>query len=262
MDDLGSLIYDKNKDNGKTKSQMSNISGILIGTVNNTYNEKAPDRVEVEMPIGGAGKTVIVWAKLMSISAGNEWGIYYKPEVGDKVILGFHNGNVTKPYILGCVYPKSAKMIGECSNSLNSKKKIKTKSGGEISFENKEDKETITITTKKKSKIIIDDTDDKISIIGSNGKNLVTIDSKSGKIEITAEKGISLAAGDTKISLEKGGNIDVECKNFNIKNQANIKMDANKVEIAGVQVNVKATAGMKLESSATFEAKGTLVKIN
>lgn len=261
MDDLGALIYDKNN-NKKTKSQVSTIPGILVGTVNNHYNEKIPDKIQVEIPVGGAGKTVVVWAKFMMPAAGNEWGMYYKPEAGDKVIISFHNGNVTKPFILGCVYPKSSKMIEECSDKLNSRKKIKTKGGGEISFENKDSKETITITTKKKSKIVIDDTADKISIIGSNGKNLITINSESGKIDIIAENSISLGAGDTKISLEKSGNIDVECKNFNIKNKANVKVDANKVEIAGIQVNAKATAGMKLESSAVLEAKGTMVKIN
>lgn len=262
MDDFGSLIYDANKENKKTSSNAGNISGILIGTVNNTYNKKAPDRVEVEIPIGGAGKTVIVWAKFMSPAAGKEWGMYYKPEVGDKVIISFHNGNIKKPFILGCVYEMNAKMINECCESLNSKKKIKTKGGGEISFENKDNNETITITTKKKSKIVINDTEDTISIVGSNGKNLMKINSKSGKIEVTAENNLSLAAGDTKIKLQKSGNVDIECKNFNIKNKANIKMDANKVQLEGVQVNVKAAAGMKLESSAILEAKGTMVKIN
>lgn len=258
MGDLGSLIYDARQ----MKSANQVQTGIVIGTVNSNYDQKYPDKLQVEIPIGGSEKTLMVWAKFMSPLAGETWGGYQKPEVGDYVVVGFIGGNVMRPVVLGSVYKTSAKMITECANELNAIKKFKTKAGAEISFEVKDDKETVTLKTKNQSKVIIDESKDEISIIGSSGKNLMTINSESGKITLTAEEEMGFDVGSTKVSFKKDGTLDIACKKLNIKEKPEITIDANKITAEAMQINMKGSAGVKLESSATLEAKGSLVKIN
>lgn len=258
MNDLGSLIYDTRQMQEAHKMQV----GLIIGKVNNIYDEKFPDKLEVEIPIGGTEKTMMVWAKFMNQMAGETWGGYGKPEVGDYVVIGFLGGNMMRPIVLGSVYQTTATMVTECANEQNSIKKFKTKQGAEVSFEVVDEKEKVILQTKNKSQIVIDEAKDEISIIGSSGKNLMTINSESGKITVTAEEEIDLAAGSTKVAMKKDGSMDIECKKLNIKNKPEVKIDANKITTEAMQINMKGSTGVKVESSAMLEVKGNIVKIN
>jgi len=41
------------------------------------------------------------WIRVTTLNARNEGGSYFKPEEGDECLLGFENGNIEKPYVLG-----------------------------------------------------------------------------------------------------------------------------------------------------------------
>ncbi|WP_054741104.1 hypothetical protein [Cellulosilyticum ruminicola] len=153
-------------------------------------------------------------------------------------------------------------MMSECANEKNSIKRFKTKQGGQLSFETVDDKEKVILQTKNQSQIIIDEGKDEISIIGSSGKNLVTVNSENGKITITAEEEINLQAGEAKVNMKKDGSVDMTCKQLNIKNKPNIKVEANTLKVEGMQVQMKGSTGFKAESGAMLEVKGNVVKIN
>lgn len=279
MSELGSLIYDQNNNQSpKAQDGESIISGILIGTVTNNFNPLQRDKVEVEIPTGGEGSSIIVWAKYMSPAAGNDWGMYYVPEVGDKVVVSFVAGNVMRPFILGAVYQKKASMVSDCSTLLNAKKKIRTKGGSEISFENKLGKEVIEIKTKGSNKVMIDDVQNEITITGPMGKNIMKIDSQTGKVTIEAAAGISIKTGMSEVDMNANGTIEVGCRKLNVGKKANIKVDAAQFELDAATVDVKAAGTMKLDATgnmkinatgpmsikanAILEASATLVKIN
>ncbi|MDF2615252.1 MAG: hypothetical protein K0S71_3038 [Clostridia bacterium] len=269
---LGDILFNKENESKRQRAYdgSSIMPGILIGTVTINFNPLYPDKIQVEIPIGGQMSTVLVWAKMMSPSAGDGWGVYCIPEVGDKVIVSFVAGNTNKPIILGCIYQKTSNMLLDNMNLLNGNKKFTTKAGGEIAFESTPLGEKITIKTKKENTVILDDPSNTITVQGPKGKNLIKINSLTGAIEITADNSISIGAGQSKIELQKSGAVNVTCREFNVGSKANIKLDGNQVSISGTQVETKAagemkiqsTGPMKLQSSAILEAKGTMVKIN
>ena len=272
MDDVGTLIYDhdkKKKSSKKNHDGESIISGILIGTVSSNYNPLAPDKVEVEVPIGGSGKTTKVWAKFMMPAGGKNWGMYCKPEVGDKVVISFINGNVNHPFILGCAYPSSSKMISSYSNLLNTNKAFKTKSGSEIKVKTNVTGDEISIKTLKGNKIVIDDTQNNIEIITTSGSKLL-INGNSGSITVSANNKIQLKSGASSIELKGTGDIAIRCNNLSLKGNAKVEMQGGQTEIKGTQVNVKADTALnmqgnataKLQSSTKVEVKGTIVQIN
>lgn len=270
--EMGDVLFDKEDKSQRQRAYdgSSIMPGILIGTITNNFNPLFPDKVQVEIPIGGQQSKTLVWAKVMTPAAGSSWGLYYVPETGDKVIVAFVAGNMHKPFILGCAYKKSSSMISENRSLLNNTKKLKTKAGGELSFENSLTGEMITIKTKKNNQVVIDDKNDTITIKTGKGNNLIKINGTTGAIEITSDNSISIGTGQAKIELKKSGSVDVTCRDFNVKNKANINLDGNKVAVSGTQVeiksagnaNINATGPLKMQSSAVLEAKGTMVKIN
>jgi type VI secretion system secreted protein VgrG len=68
------------------------------------------------------------WIRIDQIHAGNEYGSYFVPEIGDQVMIGFQDGNPDRPYVLGAVYHKKSnqKANQEKGNNI---KTIKTRSG-------------------------------------------------------------------------------------------------------------------------------------
>lgn len=272
MDDVGSLIYDQDKKKKGTKKNQdgeSLIGGILIGTVCSNYNPLAPDKVEVEIPIGGSGKTTKVWTKFMMPAGGKSWGMYWKPEVGDKVVISFINGNVNRPFVLGCAYPSSSKMISTYNNMLNGNKAFKTKSGSELKIKTEVTGDEISIKTAKGDKVVLNDTKDNIEIVTSGGSKLV-INGKTGSITISADNKIELKSGSSSMTLKGTGDIEIKCNNLSLKGNAKVTMQGSKTEVKGTQVKMQADAALemkgaasaKLESNTKVEVKGMMVQIN
>ena len=47
------------------------------------------------------------WIRMSTSMATTGGGVYFRPEVGDEVMVDFENGNVERPYVTGCLYSKN-----------------------------------------------------------------------------------------------------------------------------------------------------------
>jgi hypothetical protein len=112
---------------------------------------------------------------------------------------------------------------------------IAAKSGTQIIFSGEEGKEIIKILTPGKAEIILDD--EKKTIVAKRGKS---------EIEINEKDGIILRCGKT---------VNIEAENITLKAK-------NKIALSGADVEIKANAGFKVQSSGIAEVKGSMVKIN
>jgi len=150
-----------------------------------------------------------VWSRLATPSAGNNAGIFFQPEPGDEVILGFLNDDPRQPVILGSVHsshnPSPLKPADK-----NPEKGIVTKGGIKILL-NDENK-TLTIQTSEKNTIVINEKD----------KIIEMKDANNNTVKLSAD-GITLDSGKDIIIKSKGG----------------IKMQASaKVEIKGAEIDI------------------------
>lgn len=189
------------------KEKVRNIHGITTGVVIENWDAggKYPGMVKVEVLLEEEGKTMTDWMQVAQPYAGNGYGTYWLPEVGDEVLLAFHGGEASRHYVIGSLWSKEDKIPLQTANKTNSVKRIKTKGGHEIVFEEEKDKERLEIYTPKNLKITLEDEKQMMVIQDKYGKNMLQIDGENGKIVIAAEDNISFKAGGNRSSLELDG---------------------------------------------------------
>ena len=176
--------------------------------------EQREDTVHIE---GQEDRAHSYWARMATLMAGNKRGTFFVPDPGDEVLVAFEHGQVDRPVIIGMLWNKEdqppTEMDGDAKNNL---RVIHSRSG---------------------HKIVLDDSDDKpsILIVDKTGNNKIFIDSTNKSMEI---------AVDQDLTITVGGKLSITAK-------MGITMESN------MDVGVKAKTGMNLESSAAFSAKGS-----
>lgn len=240
------------------------LSGFVTGIVKEIYDEKYPGMIKAEISMTDGTLNVTDWMRVIVPYAGAKKGMYFLPDVGDEVAIIFERGDIERPYVIGCLWNQVDTIPENTVTEKNSIKKIKTKGGHEIIFDDTEDKGKIDIITSKKSKISMDDENNCITITakGDDGDNIIKIDSKNGNINLNAKKKIILDADGTKITIDNDGQkIALEANNINLEGN-NIKIKGQSVTIEGTQTDIKASGTMNIKSDGPANIKGAIVKIN
>lgn len=225
------------------------ISGVHIGKVKQIDADPNGEyRVLVDVPVikeSGDG----IWARLSNPYASGDIGMYFFPEVGDEVVLGFLNNDPRFAIILGSLYGKKNKPPFT-PDDKNKNKAIVTKSKMKVTFD--EEKKILTIETPGGQKVTLDD-DSKLLKLEDQNDNSIKLD--DGGITLTSNKDIKLSAKG-KISISATGNAeissngDVSIKGNNINSKANIALSA------------EGSASAELKASGNVTVKGAMVMIN
>jgi phage protein D/phage baseplate assembly protein gpV len=214
---------------GRPKSLLSAVSpqdaqraapeynAIVQGVVTNTNDPDKLGRVRVKLPTLAQGSEPEGWwARIATASAGKERGLLMLPQVGDKVMVGFENGDTRKPFILGSVWdgkavPGKDLVQDDGSFSLKSDKKVLMKSKDNFEFE------TDKAWTGKAQK----------AVTFENSMEAFTI--KSGKEIVLKAPTIKLEA-DMKVEI-KGAQVAVN-------GNATLELKAPSITIGGGQVKL------------------------
>lgn len=243
----------------------NSICGIVTGLVKEIYDTNHPGMIKVEMFMTDGTLNVTDWIRVIVPYGGKNKGMYFLPDVGDEVAIAFERGDIEKPYVIGCLWNTNVDTIpADTVTEENNIKKLKTKGGHEIIFDDTEEKGKIEIITPKKSKISMDDENSLITITakGDNGDNILKLDSKDGVVTITGKKKIVLDAGGTKITIDgTSKKIDISGDNINLKG-TNIKEEGQAISIKGTQTEISASASLNIKCDGVANIKGAMVKIN
>ena len=142
-------------------------------------------------------------------------------------------------------------------------KKFVTKAKNEISIDDTADKQKIEIKTAKGKTVILDEEKDSITVRDKDNKNSITIDSKNGEIKIKAAKKITLDAGGATGTFDGSGKkVSLKSGTVEASGDQNFNAKGINVKVEGTNVEIKANAAIKSQSSAITEIKGAMVKIN
>jgi len=225
------------------------ISGLHVGKVKKIdADPKGEYRVQVDIPFvedSGDG----IWARLTHPYASSDVGMYFYPEVGAEVILGFLNNDPRFGVIVGSLYGKKNKPP-YTPESTNKDKAIVTKSKLKITF-NDTDK-TIVIETPGGQKTTLDDKTNSVKIEDTNS-NSIKLD-KDG-ITLDSGKDIKLVASG-KVSITPTGNAE-------IKATGDVSLAGNNVKAkANIGATIEGTATAELKASGQVTVKGAMVMIN
>lgn len=209
------------------------IKGLHVGIVSQLEEDpNGEDRILVKIPIINNEEQGI-WCRVASPDAGENRGLFFRPEIEDEVIVGFVNEDPNNAIVLGMLH-SSGKPAPIVASDDNHQKGIVTRSEMKVLFD--DEKKSIGIETPAGKKITLDE-DQGVIIIEDENSNVITIDSAGIKME---------SAGN--IELIASGDVTIEGTNVSIK--------------ANAQFKAEGSAGVEMSSSATAVVKGSLVQIN
>ena len=253
----------------KTETGDNRIFGVMVGTVVKNYDKDMPGRVCVVIPVRDAEANELKWARVAMPSHGKQWGMYFQPEINDQVLLAFEQGNIEKPYVIGCVPKDSNSFLTHAHDKDNQYKKIVTKNGNSVIFEDNAEgdgtKDKIKIETAEKGhSILLDNENKKIVIRDNDNKNFIEMKTENGSVKIQAESKLEIKVGDNIVLKMNGstGGVTLECSKLNVKANGSIDVDATgSLKASGATVNLDANSLLKATSSGVTTIGGSPIKI-
>jgi phage baseplate assembly protein V len=194
----------------RARSTDKRYYGVVEAIVTDNVDPAKEGRVKLKFPWFDE-QMETEWCRVGQFYAGNGYGSFFIPEVGDEVLVSFIHGDMRMPIVIGGLY--------------NGKDKPPSS--------RQKDKDEKMIRTKGGHQITLDDTqgEEKIVIMDSKGNNSVEIDTKGDSITIKAATG-KLVLDAQGIEIKSGQGIEVKA-NSTIKIEASATMD-----LKGATVNI------------------------
>ena len=229
-----------------TRVGHTDFGGPVCGIVTNVSDPKKVGRVKVALPwLSPAYESD--WARVVQFGAGARSGGLFVPSVGDEVLIGFEFGDPRRPYVLGGLI-NSKSDFGPLKSAVNgsgmvTERGIATPAGNRLAF-----------------------TDDLPP--GPSGlppiKSAIALGTKDGKLGLVIDQ----VAGTVTLSCDPmppvsrtaAGSLTIECGGLGgitIKGGlGGIKLETDgRLELSG-------KLGVKVDSAAVVEVKGSLIKLN
>lgn len=209
------------------------VQGLQVGVVTRLAGD--PDneqRIMVRVPVIHPQDDG-TWCRLATLDAGSKRGTYFRPELGDEVIVGFINNDPRDAILLGQLH-SSSKAAPQPVTDANDLKGYVSRSGITLQFD--DNQKAVTLATPGGNQIVLSDQDSKILIQDVNG-NSITLDQSGVSIQ-SASAFQAKAASDFKV---QGANTTIQ---------------------ADAQLTAKGGASAEFSSSGSTSLKGSLVQIN
>ncbi|WP_428667706.1 type VI secretion system tip protein VgrG [Runella sp.] len=217
------------------------VAGLQTGIVTQLEGDpEKQNRIKVRLSLTDA-QAKGTWARIATLDAGKERGTFFRPDIGDEVIIGFINDDPNHAVMLGMCH-SSNKPAPEPLKNTNHQKGYWSRSKMKFTFDD-EDK-IMTLQTPKGNVIKLSEKDKGVTISDQNGNKIIM---NNDGITIQSIKDIVLKA--TK-------DIKVEGTNLNLKAKGALKAEGS----GSAEISSGATTTVK--AGATTIIKGGMVLIN
>jgi uncharacterized protein involved in type VI secretion and phage assembly len=155
------------------------VQGIAIAKVTGRMEDS---RYELRF-LSMGGNAPSAPARMMMPNAGSKRGMYWMPEIGDEVVVGFEHGDSNAPIILGALYNSESPTPAQAKPSSNNNvRTIVSRSGHEITFDDSPGAGKITLKT-------------------TDGRSLTLDDTPPGKIVMETSLGLAIELNDATSTL-------------------------------------------------------------
>jgi Rhs element Vgr protein len=209
------------------------IGGLQIGKVAGNEDKDGEHRVRVHLALPhGDGDGLL--ARVAAVDAGEERGFFFRPEIGDEVVLGFLEDDPRQPVVLGMLH-SSAKAAPLRGSDDNHEKIVQTRSKMKLYFN--DEKKVMRLETPAGNKVTLSE-DEKLVKLEDQNRN--KIEMSADGIKIQSSKLIELKAG-TEVKLESQ-------TSFSAK--------------GGTELMLKSNASAELSSLGEMKIGGATVKLN
>lgn len=217
--------------------------GLLIGVVTNLGTGENAGMLRVKFP-GLDAQLVSAWARFVAPSAGaNGRGMVMLPEIGDEVLVGFEEGDMHRPVILGGLYGPSAdksKAWPVEGNTITDRRYTSLNGHVLMIQDGKGDPNNMF----------------KLTIKGEKGDVLLRVG--GDKVQVTSPDAVPIeltSGGQSSIKMDGNGNIAIKGLKVSIEAQTDVEIKAN------AKVAIEAQAELGLKGAAKAELQGALVNV-
>lgn len=179
-------------------------------------------------------------ARMMSPMASANYGAYFFPEKGDEVVVAFIQGDPNMPVILGAVYNQNSAPPSQANQSTdNNVRTIVTRSGHELTFDDTQGSQKVTLKTQGGHKIVLDDNPSgpKVTISSNGGREVLLDDTPPGQIQIQSPT--------CQITMVEAGQLSISAT-------TSISLSAPSISISGTNVSISAAAGTSTIDNTPF----------
>jgi uncharacterized protein involved in type VI secretion and phage assembly len=174
--------------------------GAYPALVSNIKDPDGQGRVKVQLPWSpdGQGSSYEAWARVATTMGGNNRGTWFIPDPNDEVLVIFMGGDPRQPCVVGAFWngkdqpPQS--MDGAGKNNI---KTIKSRNGVQITLDDTDGKETMTLQTPAGQTVTLQDGPGTITVQDSNGNSAKL---ESAGITVTASAKVTINASTAEIS--------------------------------------------------------------
>ncbi len=249
------------------------VNGLQVGIVEAFPADGDPEkfhRIKVRIPAIHEQESVI-WARLLFPYAGENRGMFWIPEAGDEVVVGFFNDDPRHAVIIGSLHNGKAKPPLEFTDKNNNKGFI-TRNGIKMVFTDEENKEKLSITTPGGNTVLLEDENG--IIIEDKNKNKVTMHDKGISLEDknknkvdTNDKGIKVEDANKNAFTFNNKGIEIKDLNGNTiaLSSAGVEIkdkNGNKTVLEASGITIKSNAAVNVEGGAKVAVKGASVSLN
>lgn len=170
--------------------------GLVSGTVSNNADPEKLGRVKVKLPTLSTTEES-GWARIAAPGAGRQRGLQWLPDVGDEVLVGFENGDPSRPVVLGGVWnrpdpPPRPDQVGDGKAKAIT---LTSRSGHDISIV-EEPKPAITAVLKGKGSELT------LSEASTSLKGPQKVLVQGQDVEVTAKGTLSLKGASVEIKAD------------------------------------------------------------
>ncbi len=246
----------------RAQPAVSSSFGLVVGTVKNNYDKNEAGKVQVEYSLGEQGKVLTGWIPVLAPYTAVKGGMYFLPETGTEVVVGFLGGRTDCPVVLGSLWSKKVERPQNAVTEKNFTKVVRTKGGHEIRFSDEDKKQKLTVETPGNLTIELSDEKKTVTIHDKDKKNSIVIDGEKGEIKLDANKKLEISIGGTAaVTIEKN-KITLKSGTVEINASQTLNLKGQSTSIKGSQVAIKADGSLNASASGMTQIKGSMVKIN
>ncbi len=209
------------------------VRGLQIATVVSNEDDGGEHRVRVRLPLVDP-KEEGVWARVAAPDAGEERGFFFRPEVGDEVVVGFLDDDPRQPVLLGMLH-SSAKAAPLTGSDDNHEKTYQSRSKMRLYFH--DDDKVLRLETPAGHSVELSEKDKALTLTDQTG-NTIVLDQDGIRIE--SKKAIVLKAA-TEVTMESGTAFQAK---------------------GGTELKLSGSSAAELSSPATTKVSGGVVQIN
>ena len=176
------------------------LRGLAFGIVTKNEDDDGLARIRVKLELHNDDQESF-WARIATPMAGSNMGIYFLPEVGDEVLVGFIGQDPAHPVVLGAVW--NGKLAPpETNDGKNDRRLVRSRAGHELRFDDGKANE-IELKLKDGPRVYLAENK---AILETDSGNTVTID--NGEITVKAGKKITLTA--TEVVIDASGKAEMK----------------------------------------------------